>query len=118
MRNARRRQSGSDQSWEITVQPSSHRAVSIRLPETGSCSASGAICTGDGRPLSHALSASVRGPAAMSVADARVEEAAGAAVAFAVTLSRAASDRVTVDYQTRDGSAQAGEDYEGGERAR
>ena len=111
VRNARRRQSGSDLSWEITVEPSSHRAVSIRLPETGSCSASGAICTGDGRPLSHPLSASVRGPAAMSVSDARVEEAAGAAVAFAVTLSRAASDRVTVDYQTRDGSAQAGEDY-------
>ena len=112
VRSAGRRQSGSDQSWEITVQPSSHRDVSIRLPETGSCSASGAICTGDGRPLSHALSASVRGPAAMSVSDARVEEAAGAAVAFAVTLSRAASDRVTVDYRTRDGSAQAGEDYE------
>ncbi len=112
VRKASRRQSGSDQSWEITVQPSSHRAVSIRLPETGSCSAGGAICTGDGRPLSHALSASVRGPAAMSVSDARVEEAAGAAVAFAVTLSRAASDRVTVDYRTRDGSAQAGEDYE------
>ena len=51
VRNARRRQSGSDQSWEVTVQPSSHRAVSIRLPETGSCSASGAICTSgrDGR---------------------------------------------------------------------
>ena len=112
VRNARRRQSGSDLSWEITVQPSSHRAVSIRLSETGSCSASGAICTGDGRPLSHPLSASVRGPAAMSVSDARVEEAVGAAVAFAVTLSRAASDRVTVDYRTRDGSAQAGEDYE------
>ena len=96
VRNAGRRQSGSDQSWEITVQPSSHRDVSIRLPETGSCSASGAICTADGRPLSHALSASVRGPAAISVSDARVEEAAGAAVAFAVTLSRAASDRVTV----------------------
>ena len=111
VRKARRRQSGSDLSWEITVEPSSHRDVSIRLPETGSCSASGAICTGDGRPLSHALSASVRGPAAMSVSDARVEEAAGAAVAFAVTLSRAASDRVTVDYRTRDGSAQAGEDY-------
>ena len=111
VRNARRRQSGSDLSWEITVEPSSHRDVSVRLPETGSCSASGAICTSDGRPLSHPLSASVRGPAAMSVSDARVEEAAGAAVAFAVTLSRAASDRVTVDYRTRDGSAQAGEDY-------
>ena len=28
-----------------------------------------------------------------------------------MTVSRAASDRVTVNYQTRDGSAQAGEDY-------
>ena len=112
VRNARRRQSGSDLSWEITVEPDSHADVSVRLPETGSCSASGAICTSDGRPLSHPLSASVRGPAAMSVSDARVEEAVGAAVAFAVTLSRAASDPVTVDYRTRDGSAQAGEDYE------
>ena len=111
VRQARRRQSGSNLSWELTVEPDSHADVSIRLPETGSCSASGAICTSDGRPLSHPLSASVRGPAAMSVSDARVEEAAGAAVAFAVTLSRAASARVTVDYQTRDGSAQAGEDY-------
>ena len=111
VRKARRRQSGSNLSWELTVEPASHADVSIRLPETGSCSASGAICTSDGRPLSHPLSASVRGPAAMSVSDARVEEAAGAAVAFAVTLRRAASARVTVDYQTRDGSAQAGEDY-------
>ena len=111
VRKARRRQSGSDLSWTITVQPDSHAAVSVRLPETTGCSASGAICTSDGRPLSHSLSASVRGPAAMSVSDARVEEAAGAAVAFAVMLSRAASARVTVDYATRDGSARAGDDY-------
>ena len=112
VRQARRRQSGSNVSWTITIQPSSHQDVSVRLPGTGNCSASGAICTDDGRPLSHSLSASVRGPAAMSVSDARVEEAVGAVVAFAVTLSRAASDQVTVDYRTRDGSAQAGEDYE------
>ena len=59
----------------------------------------------------HTAPAAVRGPAARSVSDARAEEAAAAAVAFAVTLSRAASDRVTVDYATGDGSAQAGEDY-------
>ena len=111
VRKARRRQSDSNLGWEITVQPAGHGDVSVRLPETGSCSASGAICTGDGRPLSHALSASVRGPAALSVSDARVEEAAGAVVAFAVTLSRAASERVAVDYRTRDGSAAAGADY-------
>ena len=47
----------------------------------------------------------------LSVSDARVQEAVGAAVTFAVTLSRAASDPVTVRYTTREGSARAGEDY-------
>ena len=62
VRKARRRQSGSNLSWEITVEPDSPADVLIRLPETGSCSASGAICTTDGRPLSHPLSATVAGP--------------------------------------------------------
>ena len=97
--------------WRITVEPDSDEAVTVRLPETTDCGASGAICTGDGRPLSHSLSATVSGPVGISVADARVEEGAGAALAFAVTLSRAASAAVTVDYATADGSAQAGDDY-------
>ena len=97
--------------WRITIKPDSDEAVSVRLPETTDCAASGAICTGDGRPLSHALSATVSGPVGISVADARVEEGAGAVLAFAVTLSRAASAAVTVDYATADGSAQAGDDY-------
>ena len=45
------------------------------------------------------------------MADARVEEDDGAVLAFAVTLSRAASAALTVDYATSDGSAQAGVDY-------
>ena len=56
-------------------------------------------------------SAGAQSLAVLSASDARAEEAVGAAVAFAVTLSRAASDPVTVDYATRDGSARAGEDY-------
>ena len=111
VRKAQRQQSGSDQSWNITVQPDGHDDVSIQLPATGSCSASGAICTSDGRPLSNALAATVTGPVAMTVADPRVEEAANAVVAFAVTLSRTATAQVTVDYTTRDGSAQADSDY-------
>ncbi len=47
----------------------------------------------------------------ISVADAQVEEVAGAVLAFVVTLDRAASGVVTVDYATSDGSAQAGVDY-------
>ena len=56
-------------------------------------------------------SAAAQSPAALSVGDAQVEEAAGVAAAFAVTLSRSAAEPVTVDYATRDGSAKAGEDY-------
>ncbi len=47
----------------------------------------------------------------LSVADARAEEGADAAVEFEVRLSRAAKHRVTVDYATSDGTAKAGEDY-------
>ena len=47
----------------------------------------------------------------LSVADARVEEGAGAAVEFVVRLGHAASRAVTVDYATADGTARAGEDY-------
>ena len=97
--------------WEITVKPDSDEAVTVRLPETTDCGARGAICTGDGRRLSHALSATVAGPVGIAVADARVEEGDGVALAFAVTLSRAASAALTVDYATADGSAHAGDDY-------
>ena len=97
--------------WEITIEPDSDEAVRIRLPETTDCGASGAICTGDGRPLSHSLSATVGGPVGIAVADARVEEGDGAVLAFLVTLSRAASGTLAVDYATEDGSAHAGDDY-------
>ena len=97
--------------WKIIVAPDSNEAVRIRLPETTDCGASGAICTGDGRPLSHSLSATVAGPVGIAVADARVEEGDGAVLAFLVTLSRAASGTLAVDYATEDGSAHAGDDY-------
>ena len=94
---------------EIHVQPSGSGAVSITLPATTNCDSAGAICTSDGRPLSN--SASVLGPFGISVADARVEEGVGAVLAFAVTLSRAATNALTVDYATSYGRALAGEDY-------
>ena len=51
------------------------------------------------------------GTAALSVADARTTEETDATLEFAVTLSRAASETVTVDYATADGTAQTGQDY-------
>ena len=113
VRRARRKQQGSNQSWTIHIEPSGHGPVTVTLPETTDCGASGAICTADGRPLSHSLSATVAGPVGISVGDARVEEGDGAVLSFAVTLSRAASGALTVDYATSDGSAQAGVDYTG-----
>ena len=111
VRGARRRAQGGNQRWEIGVEPDSHGAVTIRLPETTDCDAGGAICTGDGRRLWNAVSVVVAGPVGISVADARVDENGGARLAFAVALSRAAGAQLTVDYSTADGSAQAGADY-------
>ena len=111
VRMAKRKQQGNNQSWTIHVEPSGHGPVTMTLPETTGCGATGAICTADDRPLSHSLSATVAGPVGISVADARVEEDDGAMLSFAVTLSRAASAALTVDYATTDGSAQAGVDY-------
>ena len=74
VRKAKRRQSGSNVGWTITVEPDSDGAVTITLPATSSCSATGAICTEDGRALSHSSQATVAGP----VGDARAEETAGA----------------------------------------
>ena len=111
VRKAKRRQSGSNLEWTITVEPDGYGAVTIRLPETSGCNASGAICTGDGRPLSHSLSATVQGSPALNVADAEVHEGPEATLDFVVTLSRQASGTVMVDYATADGSATAGADY-------
>ena len=105
------RVNGRDDLREIHVQPSGHGPVSIALPATADCAATGAICTADGRELSNTNSATVAGPPALSVADARVREGPDAALAFAVRLDRAASGAVTVDYATADGTATAGEDY-------
>ena len=104
VRRAKRKQQGSNQSWTITVEPDSHAAVTVRLP-------AGSVETADGRGLERAVSATVAGPVGIAVADARVDENGGAPLAFAVTLSRPASERLTVDYATADGSAQAGMDY-------
>ena len=112
VKTARRQQQGSNQAWNITVEPSGQGAVTITLPETTDCGASGAICTGDGRPLSHSLSATVAGPVgipAVSVSDASAAE--GDAVAFTVSLSATSSRQVTVDYATSGGTATSGTDF-------
>ena len=97
--------------WEVTVRPRSYGDVALALAPGPACGETGAVCTPDGRALSAAVSTRVPGPAAVSVADARVDEAADAVLDFAVTLSRATSGTVAVAYATADGSATAGSDY-------
>ena len=109
--NASRITRGSNQGWNVTVEPDDNGPVSITLPATTDCTANRAICTDDDRKLSHPTSATVAGPPAISVSDASVQEAQGALLNFTVTLSRASSRTVTVAYATSDGSATAGSDY-------
>ena len=109
---ARRLTPPSNIAWEITVAPTGNDAVTLVLPATTTCAAADAICTEDERMLAHPLRTVIQGPPVeVSVADARVEEGAGAVLAFVVTLSRPASGSVRVDYATADGSALAGVDY-------
>ena len=101
----------SNLAWTVTVEPGSKADLAIAIAATADCAEAGAVCNEDGEPLSAGAAATIPGPPGLAVADARVEEAAGATVDFAVTLSRAASETVTVDYATADGSATAGDDY-------
>ena len=97
--------------WRIKIQPSSHGAVTVTLSPSPACGATGAVCTPDGRTYTTALATRIQGPPGLAVADAEVEEGPNASLAFAVTLSRAPSGTVTVDYATSDGTATAGSDY-------
>ena len=59
---AERKVQGSNQTWTIRVRPDGNDAVSITLPATSDCNADGAICTQDGRMLSHSTTLSAPGP--------------------------------------------------------
>ena len=61
--NASRLTPGSNQGWEITVQPSGNGSVTVVLPATTDCEAEGAICTNDGRMLSNRVEVSIPGTA-------------------------------------------------------
>ena len=114
--DAKRTVRGRNRSVTVRVRPTATGTLTLALAAPSDCSAADAICASDGRKLSVVVSASVPGPAApqvtlsvLSVADARGDE--GETLAFAVTLDKAATGAVTVDYATADYSAVAGEGY-------
>ena len=106
-----RRKDGRLDHWRIKIQPSSHETVTVTLSPSPPCGTTGAVCTEDGRTFTSALATQIQGPPGLTVANAEVREAANATLAFAVTLSRAPTNTVTVDYATSDGTATAGSDY-------
>ena len=97
--------------WELTVQPRTYGDIVLTLAPGAACGKPGAVCTRDGRALSNTVTATVAGPVAVSVADARAREGTDETIDFAVSLSRASSGPVAVAYATTDGTATAGEDY-------
>ena len=102
--------------WEATVEPDGTQDVTITLPANRPCSTTGAPCSktldGKGRkPLSNSPATVVAGPVLVSVTDAQGAEGSNGTVVFIVSLSRAPTGTFTVDYQTQDGTATAGQDY-------
>ena len=72
------------------------------------------VTDGDGETATDTVRMTIKGSTwnavQLSVADATAEESSGS-IAFAVSLSAAARDPVTVDYATSNGTAVAGTDY-------
>ena len=108
---SRRQQTGSNLEWRVYIEPTGNENVTVTLSTSVACGNNGSICTADGRSLSNTPSSTILGPPGLSVADARANEGAGASITFDVTLNRAASTTVTVDYATANGTALAGQDY-------
>ena len=106
-----RLQKGTNQGWGLRVEPSGFGDVTLVVRATTDCAGTPGVCTSDGRMLGGGLQARIAGPPTLSVADAEVDESAGATLDFDVTLSRAVNETVTVEYGTADVSASAGADY-------
>ena len=106
---ARRVKPPHDKEFDIVVKPSGDDTVTFSLHSPlPACGQTGSVCTEAGRMIEGPVDATVLGPVAISVADASVTEGAGAQLAFEVTLDRAPSAPVTVDYATGEGEATPG----------
>ena len=99
---------GQNNGWTLHIDPSGLGDVTVRVIGTTACNTVPGVCTADGRKLAGGLQVTIAGPPTLSVADAEVEENSDATLDFAVTLSRALTETVTVEYGTADGTASAG----------
>ena len=106
-----RRVQGTGDLWDLEITPAGLGAVTVTVEGGRECGSTGAVCTSDERALAETLALTVPGPLALSVADADAREGTDPAVVFTLTLNRASSEEVTVDYATADGTARAGQDF-------
>ena len=97
--------------YRSAMRPHGFRSIVFTLAATTDCATEGALCSAAGGMLEEDLRLEIPGPAALSVADAEVDEAPDAKLAFVVSLDRARHADVTVDWTTADGTATAGSDY-------
>ena len=114
VKQARRLNTSSEKNrrWEITLEPDETTSdIALTLETPSGCSDAHAVCTVDGRALSNSLSKTIAGPVGVGVADASQDEGDDVTMDFTVSLSEAASEAISVDYATQDGTASAGSDY-------
>ena len=80
---------GSNQHWTITIEPSGDGDVTITLPETTNCNATGAVCNEDGVAFSEEISATIPGPERdpLTAAFSDVPESHDGSTEFTLTLS-------------------------------
>ena len=101
---------GSNRAWDIMLAPEGDVDIVISVKATTDCETG--VCTAEGAMLASDATLTIPRPSRFSVADASVEEAAGAQLVFTVTLSPARGWATSaVDYATTDGTATAGSDY-------
>ena len=108
---ARRASPPSNRAFVLKVTPGGNEAVKLTLNAVPPCGQDKTVCSAGGAVLSGPLGVTVPGPAALSVADATVQEGPEAVLEFVVSLDRERHAPVSVDYATADGTAVAGEDY-------
>ena len=108
--------------WKLTVDPEGNNDVTITVKGGRKCGFVGSICTKEEHPakLINSPSATViystedtteTSTPSVSIAGGSGTEGTDTSIGFTVTLDEAATDTVTVDYATSDGTADAGDDY-------
>ena len=83
--DAKRVVPGENRRVTVRVRPAGFEDVTVTLPAATDCAAPGAVCTEAGGKLSNTVTATVMGPALLSVADARAREGIDPAVEFEVS---------------------------------